>query len=49
MKKDNRNTEDNRKLTNAEERRKKEYEKIKEKMLREGYEEKDLTIGIVYR
>lgn len=48
MKKDNGNAEDNRKLTKAEERRKKEYEKIKEKMLMEGYEEKDLTIGIVY-
>lgn len=42
------NAEDNRKLTEAEEKRKKEYEKIKEEMLKQGYEEKDLTIGVVY-
>ncbi len=40
--------EDNRKLTKVEERRNKEYEKIKEEMLKLGYEERDLTIGIVY-
>lgn len=42
------NEEDNRKLTKAEERRNQEYEKIKAEMLKQGYEERDLTIGIVY-
>lgn len=48
MKKEKKNEKEDRKLTEAEEKRKKEYEKIKEEMLKKGYEEKDLTVGIVY-
>lgn len=48
MKKENKSSEDNRKLSQAEERRKKEYETVKEKMLKQGYKQKDLTIGVVY-
>ena len=37
-----------RKLTKAEEKRKKIYEEEKQKLIEAGYTEKDLTIGIVY-
>lgn len=37
-----------RKLSKAEEKRKKLYEDKKNKLLAQGYEEKDLTIGIAY-
>lgn len=40
--------EDDRALTPAEERRVKEYEAIKESFAGEGYQEKELTIGIVF-
>lgn len=39
---------DNRKLSKAEEKRKTLYEEKKKELLAQGYEEKDLTIGIVY-
>ena len=39
---------DNRKLSKAEEKRKKLYAEKKKELLVQGYEEKDLTIGIVY-
>lgn len=37
-----------RKLTKAEEKRKKIYEEEKQKLIEVGYAEKDLTIGVVY-
>lgn len=37
-----------RKLTEAEFRRKEQFEAQREKLLREGYREKNLTIGVVY-
>ncbi|MGM9532439.1 DUF3267 domain-containing protein [Intestinibacter sp.] len=37
-----------RKLTKAEEKRKKIYEEEKQKLIEDGYTERDLTIGIVY-
>ena len=37
-----------RKLTKAEEKRKKIYEEEKQKLIDAGYTEKDLTIGVVY-
>ena len=41
-------SEKERKLTKAEEKRKKIYEEEKQKLIEAGYTEKDLTIGIVY-
>lgn len=40
--------EDNRKLTKAEQKRKEQFELLKGKMESEGYEQEDLTIGITY-
>lgn len=40
--------ENNRKLSKAEQKRKEQFEAVKEKLKSEGYEEKDLTVGIVY-
>lgn len=40
--------EDNRKLSKAEQKRKEQFELLKGKMESEGYEQEDLTIGIVY-
>ena len=37
-----------RKLTKAEEKRKKIYEEEKQKLIEQGYTEKDLTISVVY-
>lgn len=42
------NSEENRKLTMEEELRKEKYQKMREKLLAEGYQERDMTIGIVY-
>ena len=42
------NQEKERKLTPAEEARKIAFEKTKKELLDKGYEEKDLTVGIVY-
>ncbi len=39
---------DNRKLSKSEQKRKKLYEEKKKELLAQGYEEKDLTIGVVY-
>lgn len=39
---------DNRKLSESEQKRKKLYEEKKKELLAQGYEEKDLTIGVVY-
>ena len=39
---------DNRKLSESEQKRKKLYEEKKNELLAQGYEEKDLTIGVVY-
>lgn len=39
---------DNRKLSKSEQKRKKLYEEKKNELLAQGYEEKDLTIGVVY-
>lgn len=41
-------SKEERKLTEAEEKRKKNFEEIKSKLISEGYEAKDLTIGVVY-
>ena len=38
---------DNRKLSKAEEKRKKLYEEKKKELLAQGYEEKDLTISVL--
>ena len=40
--------EDNRSLSKAEQKRKEQFELLKGKMESEGYEQEDLTIGIVY-
>lgn len=42
-----REAENNRQLSPAEQRRKENFEKIKEELLQNGYREKDLTVGIV--
>lgn len=41
-------TESKRKLSKAEEKRKEKYEALKESIVAQGYEEKDLTISVVY-